>query len=84
MEDIAKNARKVMVMHKSQLAMYGTVDEIFSRSEELTKMGLDIPQIKRIFLRLRKDGYNLRSSVYSSQQAVDEIMSYMQRNIQND
>jgi energy-coupling factor transport system ATP-binding protein len=74
MEDIANNAEKVMVMYKSKIAMYGTTHEIFEHSGELTGMGLDVPQITRIFLSLKKSGYDVPTSVYSTEQAKNELI----------
>ena len=39
MEDVAQIATKVMVVHDARVAMYGTVEEVFSHAEELVQMG---------------------------------------------
>ena len=74
MEDIADTAKKVLVMDKSHIAMFGTTDEVFERSNELSGMGLDVPQITRIFLSLKKSGYQVPTCVYSTEQAKDELI----------
>ena len=73
MEDISKIATKVLVMNNGTVAYYDTVDGVFSHSEELQKMGLNIPQITRLFLKLREKGYNVPTNVYTLQNAKEQI-----------
>lgn len=79
MDDIARNVQKVLVMNKSKLALSGTVEEVFERADELTAMGLSIPQITRIFLTLNKKGYKLNTSVFTAEKARDEIIECLKR-----
>lgn len=74
MEDVAKIAEKVLVMNHSNVQMFGTVDEVFSHGEELMKMGLDVPQVTRIFMGLRKKGIGVKPNVYTLDSAKREIM----------
>lgn len=74
MEDIAKYASKALVMNKSKLFMYDTIENIFSHSNDIQNMGLTIPQISRVFAKLRKDGYNLSENIYTVQQAKNELV----------
>ena len=78
MEDIAKYATKVLVMNKSEVFMYDTVENVFARSQELLKIGLDIPEISRVFLKLRQLGYPVRSDIYTIEQAKNEILSILE------
>lgn len=77
MEDIAQYATKVLVMDHAKAVMYGTVADVFSRSSELDRMGLDVPQITKIFLELGKRGYKLGGSVYTVRQGRDEILRFL-------
>ena len=52
MEDVAKSADKVLVMNKSEVEMFGTVNEVFSKVERLADIGLNVPQLTQIFLNL--------------------------------
>ncbi len=74
MEDIAKYADKVIVMDQSRLAMYDTTEKIFARAPELLAMGLSVPQITRIFLRLRELGVDIPTDVYTMPYAVKTIL----------
>lgn len=73
MEDVARVATRVAVMNNARLEMYGTVDEVYSNAERLREIGLNIPQISKVFEILKQKGYDL-GSVYTVDRAV-EILS---------
>lgn len=73
MEDVAQICNKVLVMNKGKVAMYGTVDEVYSHSDELKAMGLNVPEITDIFLKLRASGIDCRTNIYTVEQGVNEI-----------
>ena len=79
MEDVAKYSTKVLVMNKSKLYAYGTVDEIFSRSNEIEEIGLSLPQITKVFRELYKKGYNVNPNVYNLKQAQDQILTLLDK-----
>ena len=72
MDDVARLTDRLLVMNGSRLAMDGTPAEVFARAEELVEMGLNIPQVTRVFLELRKMGLNVEP-VYTLQQAIDTL-----------
>ena len=72
MSDVARLAQRLLVMCDSRLAMDGTPMEVFNRAQELVEMGLDIPDVTRVFLRLQQMGVPVEQ-VYSVEQAVAEI-----------
>ena len=72
MDDVARLTDRLLVLNGSHLAMDGTPAEVFARAEELVEMGLNIPQVTRVFLELRKMGLNVEP-VYTLQQAVDTL-----------
>ena len=69
MSDVARLTDRLLVMCNARLAMDGTPDAVFGRAEELLGMGLDIPELTRVFLQLQKMGLDVQS-VYSVEQAV--------------
>ena len=77
MEDIARYARKVLVLNRSGVAMYDDVAKVFSRAEEITKMGLSVPQVTRIFMGLREEGFPVSESVYTMDYAREELLSLL-------
>lgn len=72
MEDIAKIADRVLVMNNGECAMLGTVDEIFSHGAELKNIGLNVPEITDVFLKLHDMGVPCRTDIYTLQQAKEE------------
>ena len=73
MEDIAKYANRVLVMHRARIAMYDTVENVFARAEELLQLGLSVPQVTQIFLKLRQMGLDIPADVYTIPYAVKAI-----------
>ena len=73
MEDVARLTDRLLVMNGSRLAMDGTPSEVFSRAQELLAMGLNIPQVTQVFLKLKALGLDVKS-VYTMEQAVAEII----------
>lgn len=65
MEDMAQYCDRIVALNNAEVFMTGTVDEVFSRSRELSDVGLDIPSIARIALELQKRGVPLEGSLYT-------------------
>ena len=72
MNDVAKMASRLLVMCDAHLAMDGTPQEVFNHAQELLDMGLDIPEITRVFLKLQQRGLPV-NQVYTMEQAVAEL-----------
>ncbi len=72
MSDVARLAERLLVMSGAKLMMDGTPDAVFAKAQELLDMGLDIPEITRVFLKLSQMGLPVES-VYTMEQAVDAL-----------
>ena len=77
MEDIAKFAKKILVMNKSEVFCFEETAEVFKRAEELTKIGLDIPQITKIALKLKENGFDIGDDIYTVKEASKRIMKVL-------
>lgn len=75
MEEIADSVERLVVVNDAKIAMDGTPREIFSQAEALTGMGLAVPQVTSVFLRLKDLGLPVDSSVYTIQQAKQALMA---------
>ena len=73
MDDVARFATKVIVMNSSKVEMSGTVDEVFERASRLREIGLSVPQITEIFIKLREKGYNVSEKIYTDEQGYREL-----------
>lgn len=74
MEDIARFANRVLVMDQRKIAMYDTVEKVFARAPELLELGLSVPQVTKIFLRLRELGLEIPADVYTMPYAVKTVL----------
>ena len=77
MEDIAKYANRVLVMSHAKLAMYDTVEKVFGHAQELLELGLSVPQVTQIFLKLRQMGLDISTDVYTMPYAVKTIQKVL-------
>lgn len=73
MEEVASMADRLVVMNEGHIAMSGTPKEVFAQAERLREMGLSVPQITEVFLRLRELGVDVDASVYTVEQAAAAI-----------
>lgn len=73
MEDIARYANRVLVLSKAKVAMYDTVERVFARAQELLDLGLSVPQVTQIFLRLKQMGLEIDTDVYTIPYAVKTV-----------
>lgn len=72
MEDVARLTDRLLVMNGSKLAMDAPPAQVFTHAEDLTQMGLNIPQVTQVFLELKKLGLDVKN-VYTIDQAAAEI-----------
>ena len=79
MEDVAALAERILVLNRGKVALCGSVDEVFTHDEELKNMGLNVPQITRIFSELSRYGFNLNRSTYTVDDAAREILNYLHK-----
>ena len=77
MEDVAKFATKILVMDHAEVFCYDTPPKVFMQADELTKIGLSVPQVTKVFLALREKGIDIRSDVYTTEFAVKTIKEYL-------
>ena len=75
MEEIASNVDRLIVMNHGTVAMIGRPGEVFSRAEELVEMGLDVPQMTHLFMKLRELGFDVDTSVYTVRQAKEALLA---------
>lgn len=65
MEDIAGFADKLLVMNKSKLFCYDDTEKVFARAQALTEIGLDVPQVTKVFMELKRRGIDFGKDVYT-------------------
>ncbi len=73
MEDVAEYAENIFVMSGGELRMSGTPGEVFSHSEELQKIGLGVPQITRLAMKLKESIPKIPGDIYTVSRAKNII-----------
>lgn len=72
MADVARLADRILVLNGAHLAMDGTPEQVFEQADALAQMGLDIPPVTRVFMKLREMGLDV-PRVYTVEQAVEVL-----------
>ena len=80
MSDVARLADRLLVMNEATLAMDAPPLVVFTHAQELLDMGLDIPEVTRLFLRLQNMGIPV-NQVYTMEQAVAELLRIKEGNV---
>ncbi len=79
MSDVARLTDRLLVLDHARIAMDGSPKEVFTRADELEAIGLDIPEVTRVFLRLKKMGLPVEP-VYTIEQAVAALKKLKEGN----
>ncbi len=80
MEDMARTVDRLVVIDDGTIPFQGTPREVFQHGDELEQMGLGIPQMTRVFHRLRALGVDIDPSVFTVEQAKAAILAKLGRN----
>ena len=74
MEEMARTVDRLVVVNDGTIALEGAPRQVFQHGQELEDMGLGIPQMTRVFNRLKAMGVDVGSSVYTVEQAKRAIL----------
>lgn len=78
MDDMAKLAKTIIVMNKGNVEFMGTPREVFnSNTDRLKEIGLDIPQVLELAVKLREQGLDIREDILTIEEAKEEILKVM-------
>ena len=76
--DEALQAERAVVMHRGEVVMNGTPEEIFARSEELETFGLTLPRAALVCKRLRAGGMPV-AEAFTAEELAEAICASLQR-----
>ena len=74
MEEVARTVDRLVVVNDGRIPFQGPPREVFRHGAELERMGLGVPQMTRVFSRLRAMGVDIDASVYTIPQAKETIL----------
>ena len=75
MEEMARTVDRLVVVNDGRLPFQGTPRQVFTHGAELEAMGLGVPQMTRVFHRLRQMGVGIDPSVYTIEQAKQAVLA---------
>ena len=73
MDDVAVMADRLLVLNEGEIAYLASPAEVFSHAEELKAIGLTVPQVTQLFLRLRELGLPVNPATYSLDDALRQL-----------
>ena len=76
--DEALQAERAVVMHRGEVVMNGSPEEIFARSEELETFGLTLPRAALVCKRLRAGGMPV-AEAFTAEELAEAICASLQR-----
>ena len=76
--DEAAQADRLIVMAKGRVVADGAPKAVFSRVEELRKVGLTVPQTTQLLWELRQAGYNVPLDALSDEECAQALYQLLQ------
>ena len=79
MELVAQYAKRIIVLHEGKVVMDGTRDEVFGNEEQLTSLGLDVPEVTKIMKKIKISHPIVNDKIYTVSDAKEEILKHLQK-----
>ena len=73
MDDVAAMADRLLVLNEGEIAYLAPPAEVFSHAAELQKIGLTVPQVTQLFLRLRELGLDVDPATSTLDDALQQL-----------
>ena len=73
MDDVARLADRLFVLNHGRLELSGTPAEVFAQAERLRAIGLTVPEVTSLFLRLRELGLPVDPATYTLEDALRQL-----------
>lgn len=75
MDDMAKLVKTLIVMNEGKIEFMGNPREVFNNNaHRLKEIGLDIPQVLELAIKLREKGFDIRQDIITPEEAKNEIL----------
>ena len=73
MEDMARLCDNLIVMADGKIMTFGYRSSVFTQAEALRGVGLDVPQITNLMIKLKERGFDVDSSAYTVSDAYENL-----------
>lgn len=77
MDDVAKYADKILVLHSGKAVDFGTPSHIFKNPENLIRMGLDLPKTIKFSSLLKEKGFDISNSIFDEDELCEILISQL-------
>ena len=75
MDDVALLADRLLVLNQGSIEMLGAPSEVFRHAERLQQIGLAVPQVTALFLRLKELGLPVDPATYTLADALKQLQT---------
>ncbi|WP_368489069.1 energy-coupling factor transporter ATPase [Clostridium sp. BJN0013] len=79
MEDVAKLADRIIVMHNGRCILDGSPVQVFKEIDTLESVGLAVPQVTYMVRKLKHEGINISEDIFTIEQAKEEILRLLNK-----
>ena len=79
MEEMARTVDRLVVVNDGRIPFEGAPREVFAHGDELEEMGLGVPQMTRLFHRLKAMGVDVDPSVYTIEEAKATLLPLLRK-----
>ncbi|MCH4890517.1 energy-coupling factor transporter ATPase [Acidaminobacter sp. JC074] len=77
MEDVARLADRLVVMHKSKIVYDDVPRQVFKHSEHLQSIGLDVPELTKLVYKLNEKGFSIDDSLITFEEIKNAILQQL-------
>lgn len=77
MNEIAELADHLIVMNEGQIALQGRPDQVFMAPETLRRIGLDIPEVSKLYFELKEVGITLEHFPYRQDDFIEALKHHL-------
>lgn len=81
MEDVARFADRIIVMHKGNIEMSGKPQEVFKKRERLNEIGLGVPAVTELFYRLSEKGFSVNTEIFTVEEAIQALKKELAKGV---
>ena len=75
MDDVARFASRAVVMERGEIVMDDVPEAVFRQADRLEQMGLEVPSVSQLGLRLREMGLPFPEGIFREDQALNALLA---------